>query len=84
LFKGFPKGKIFDVTKQTECECGARVTKYMEDIVQNHSILKDKNIPQIIGNTIQWEKENGTFGATICRAQIRDRLEGEKQNLMGK
>ena len=84
FFQNFPKGKAYNVPLQTECECGARTAKFMEDIVQNYSIQKIKNIPQIIVETIRWERENGTHETIECRAQVRDRLEGEKQNLIGK
>ena len=60
---------------------GARVAKYMEDFTQNYSNLKDKSIPKMIGRTIQWERKSGTHQSANCRAQIRERLEGEKQNL---
>ena len=53
----------------------------MMNIVQNYSKLEDKNIPQIIGKTILWEKEIGTFGATECRNQIKDKIKGERRKL---
>ena len=79
FFKGFPKGKVFDAMKQSECECGARVAKFMEDIAQNYSTLRNKNIPQTIGKTILWEKKNGTYGAKKCRHQIKDKIKGERR-----
>ena len=80
FFKGFPKGKIYDVVRQTECECGARAMKYMMDITRNYLAMNDKkDIPIMIGRTIQWEKAQGKNEIATCRTYIKDKLKGEKR-----
>jgi hypothetical protein len=81
IFPNFPKGKSFDVEKQVECECGARVAKYMEDLTHNYRIMGEKDsITQMIGRSVQWERIQGKQEVMNCRNQIKDRLEGEKRN----
>ena len=81
IFPNFPKGKSFDVEKQIECECGARVAKYMEDLTHNYRIMGEKDsITQMIGRSVQWERIQGKQEVMNCRNQIKDRLEGEKRN----
>jgi hypothetical protein len=83
VFSNFPKGKTFDVEKQYEFECGARVAKYMEDIIQNYLSMSTRdNITKMIGTTIRREKNQGKREVTRCRNQIKDRLEGEQRNLL--
>ena len=81
IFPDFPKGKTFDVVKQIECECGARMAKYMEDISRNYINMDSKdNITNMIGTTISREKNQGRRRVEKCRIQTKDRLEGEKRN----
>ena len=81
FFKGFPKGKIYDVVKQSECECGARVAKYMEDITSNYKIMSGTaNISRILGKTVNWEKNNGKYEVAKCRIRVKNKLEGYKAN----
>ena len=83
LFPNFPKGKTFDVVKQIECECGARMAKYMEDISRNYANMDSRdNIANMIGKTISREKNQGRREVGKCRIQIKDRLEGERRNLL--
>jgi hypothetical protein len=80
LFQGFPKGKIFDVVKQTENECGARMAKYMMDITHNYCTKnKKESITYIIGKTVQRETEKGKNELTECRRQVQDKIEGERR-----
>jgi hypothetical protein len=80
IFPTFPKGKSFDVEKQVECECGARVAKYMEDLTYNFRKMGEKeSITHMIGKSVQWEKIQGKNEVLNCRNQIKDRLEGEKR-----
>ena len=83
LFPNFPKGKTFDAVKQFECECGARMAKYMEDISRNYANMDSRdNIANMIGKTISREKNQGRREVGKCRIQIKDRLEGERRNLL--
>jgi hypothetical protein len=81
IFKSFPKGKAYDVPEQSEYECGARMAKYMIDITQNYLNTRNRvNIPQMIGGTIGVEKKNGSYEATKCRQEFKEKLEGEQRN----
>jgi hypothetical protein len=85
IFPNFPKGKSFDVLRQTECECGARVAIYMDDITKNYNNMSGTtNIPNILGMTINWEKKQGRHEVTNCRNRIKSKLEGEIENLQSK
>jgi hypothetical protein len=72
----------FDIEQQKECECGARVAKYMEDLTHNYRKMGEKDsITNMIGRSAQWEKIQGKNEVINCRSQIKKRLEGEKENL---
>ena len=81
FFPQHPKGKTWDTVEQRECECGARVAKYMEDLTYNYRKMGEKDsITNMIGRSVQWEKIQGKNEVMNCRSQIKDRLEGEKRN----
>ena len=74
IFKSFPKGKAFDVVRQVECECGARMAKYMDDITNNYNNMKGSvNIPSILGMTVNWEKTKGKDEVENCRSRIKNK-----------
>ena len=80
FFQGFPKAKALDVKKQSECECGARVAKCMEDLTNNYEKMGEMDsITNMIGRSVQWEKGQGKNEVRYCRIRIKDRLEGEKR-----
>ena len=57
IFHNFPKGKTFNVEEQIECECGARVAKFMEDITRNYLNMNNRDtIANMTGRTIAMEK----------------------------
>ena len=82
IFKSFPKGKALDVVRQVECECGARMLKYMDDITNTYNNIRGSiNIPSILGMTVNWEKTKGKDEVENCRSRMKNKLEGEKANL---
>ena len=82
FFPQHPKGKAWDTIEQKECECGARVAKYMVDLSHNYRKMGEKDsITNMMGRSVQWEKIQGKNEAINCRSQIKKRLEGEKENL---
>ena len=78
--KPFVEKEDNDIEKQTECECGARMAKYMVNIAQSYSNKNENNISRIIGGTIMREKRNGSHEASKCRQEIKEKLEGEKRS----
>ena len=72
----------FDIEQQKECECGARVAKYMGDLTHNYRQMGEKeSISYMIGRSLKWEKEKGVNELAGCRNRIKKKIEGEKQNL---
>ena len=53
----------------------------MVEITQNHLNTRTRvNIPQMLGGIIGLEKKNGSYEATKCRQEIKEKLEGEQRN----
>jgi hypothetical protein len=66
------KGKAWDTVEQKECECGARVAKYMEDLTHNYRQMGEKeSISYMIGRSLKWEKEKGVNELAGCRNRIK-------------
>jgi hypothetical protein len=85
IFPQHPKGKAFATEQQKECECGARVAKYMEDLIHLYQEKGGKDsITKLIGKAVQWEKIQGKNEVANCRDRIKKKLEGEQRNLYQK
>ena len=58
------------------------MAKYMDDITKSYNNMSGTfNIPNILGRTVNWEKKQGRHEVTNCRNRIKNKLEGEKENL---
>ena len=54
----------------------------MEDLTNNYKKMEEKElITYMIGRSVQWEKIQGKNQVEKCRARIKEKLEGEKENL---